>query len=219
MGWGNIAETARGAAHGMHMAQHAVQSAKKFGSGVAHAGQAGIRGGLGAAATLDSMASAYDSAVGKMKDYNDTREKDPETGMMPAAFTDSQMKRAGISAALSAASSSMKQSVGDSLYKGLTGQEKRRDKSTGDTGTLGFGQSYVDEGGHNQKANFGDMKDAAVSKGQSIGGSRGASVVENKKQKDAELQEMIKKQLAEQAEEAKKAKPLPDNNQDAYWNK
>ena len=85
--------------------------------------------------------SAYDSAVGKMKDYNDERVADPNTGFKPAAFTDSQMKRAGISAALSAASSSMKQSVGDSLYKGLTGQEKKRAVSDG--GTLSFGQKHI----------------------------------------------------------------------------
>ncbi len=48
MGWGTIAETARGAAHGLHMAQHAVHSAKQVGSGIAHAGQAGVRGGMGA---------------------------------------------------------------------------------------------------------------------------------------------------------------------------
>ena len=136
-----------------------------------------------------------------MKDYNDTREADPETGIMPAAFTDSQMKSAGISAALSAAGSSMKQSIGDSLYKGLTGQEKRRDQNKGDTGTLGFGQSYINIQGHQQKANFGDMKDLAVSKGQSIGDSKGNSIVENKKQKDAELKKMLE-------EEARRAKHL-----------
>lgn len=212
MGWGNIAETARGAAHGMHMAMNAANSAKRFAGGVVHAGQGVVRGGFGAAATLDSMASAYDSAVGKMQNYNDTREADPKTGMMPAAFTDSQMKSAGISAALSAAGSSMKQSIGDSLYKGLTGQEKRRDQNKGDTGTLGFGQSYIDTEGRNQKANFGDMKDAAVSKGQSIGDSKGNSIVENKKQKDAELKKMLE-------EEARRAKHLPDNNQDVWWNK
>ena len=211
MGWGNIAETARGAAHGMHMAMNAANSAKRFAGGVVHAGQGVVRGGLGAAATLDSMASAYDSAVGKMQNYNDTREADPKTGMMPAAFTDSQMKSAGISAALSAAGSSMKQSIGDSLYKGLTGQEKRRNIDDGET--LNFGQNFEKDGRH-QNANFSDMKDAAVSKGQSIGGSRGDSIVENKKQQDMKLIEELRRQ-----EEARKTKNLPDNNQDVYWNK
>lgn len=209
MGWGNIAETARGAAHGMHMAMNAANSAKRFAGGVVHAGQGVVRGGFGAAATLDSMASAYDSAVGKMKDYNNTRKADPETGIMPAAFTDSQMKSAGISAALSAAGSSMKQSIGDSLYKGLTGQEKRRNIDDGET--LNFGQNF-EKDGRQQNANFSDMKDAAVSKGQSIGDSKGNSIVENKKQKDAELKNMLE-------EEARRAKHLPSNDQDAWWNK
>lgn len=205
MGWGSIVETARGAAQGLHMAQHAAQSAKKVGSGLAHVTQGVVRGGMGASATLDSMASAYNSATGKMKDYNNDRVPDPETGLMPAGFTGGQMKRAGVFAALSAAGDSMRQSVGDTLYKGLTGQEKRRDKGNGDTGTLGYGQSFIDIQGHNQKANFTDMKDAAVAKGQSIGSSRGDSIVENKKQKDKEVIE----------EERKRQKSMPPNDQDS----
>ena len=52
------------------------------------------------------------------------------------------------------------------------------------------------------------LKKQAETKGQSIGGSRGDSIVENKKQQDAKL-----------LEEARRAKNLPDNNQDAWWNK
>lgn len=59
------------------------------------------------------------------------------------------------------------------------------------------------------------LKKQAVSKGQSIGGSRGDSIVENKKQQDAKLIE----EEARRQEEARKAKNLPDNNQDAWWNK
>ena len=210
MGFGNVMETARGAAHGMHMAQHAVQSAGKITGGLGKGVQGLTRFGMGVGATLDSMASAYNSATGKMKDYNNERVADPETGMMPAEFTGGQMKRAGVFAALSAAGNSMKQSVGDSLYKGLTGQEKKRD--TTDGGTFKFGQTFSENGQGSNKADFGDMKKQAESKGQSIGGSRGDSIVENKKQKDAELKKMLE-------EEARRAKHLPSNDQDAWWNK
>lgn len=158
---------------------------------------------MGAAATLDSMASAYNSATGKMKDYNNGRVPDPKTGMMPAAFTGGQMKRAGVFAALSAAGNSMKQSVGDSLYKGLTGQEKKRDVSDG--GTLSFGQKHINANDQQDVANFGDMQRQANLKGQSIGSSRGDSIVENKNQKDKELLE----------EERKRQKSMPPNDQDA----
>ena len=203
MGWGSIVETARGAAQGLHMAQHAAQSAKKVGSGLAHVTQGVVRGGMGASATLDSMASAYNSATGKMKDYNNDRVPDPKTGLMPAGFTGGQMKRAGVFAALSAAGNSMRQSVGDSLYKGLTGQEKKRD--TMDGGTFKFGQTFSENGVGSNKADFGDMKKQAESKGQSIGGSRGDSIVENKKQKEEKLIE----------EERKRQKSMPPNDQDA----
>ena len=46
--------------------------------------------------------------------------------------------------------------MGDSLYKAFTGQDKKRSESDGKT--LSFGQSFENQKGHQEKADFGDMQ-------------------------------------------------------------
>ena len=83
------------------------------------------------------------------------------------------------------------------------------------SGNPSIGLRDVSAGLHSMAHGARVINDAAnASYWQSIGGSRGDSIVENKKQQDAKLLEEARRQ-----EEAKKAKNLPDNNQDVYWNK
>ena len=164
MGWGTVVETARGAAQGLHMAQHAVQSAKKVGSRIAHAGQAGIRGAMGVKATLDGAAAAKASTLDNARLQNSLLKMDQPGA---AGMTEKQMNAAANASWWKTVGDSMKQSVGDSLYKAFTGQNKKR--NAGDGGTLKFGQTFEDGVGRQQQADFGDMKKQAKAKGESIG--------------------------------------------------
>lgn len=176
MGWGTIAETARGAAHGLHMAQHAVQSAKQVGSGLAHAGQAGVRAGMGAAATLDSMASAYATTRDSISNFN--------AGLKPnegAGISKGRSVWEGVKAAVGTGVSSVGQNVGDTLYKGITGQEKQRDDSN--RASLKYGHDFVDNQGKTKKADFGDMTEHAKNRGEKAGQERANRQIENYKKK------------------------------------
>lgn len=68
--------------------------------------------------------------------------------------------------------------MGDSLYKAFTGQDKRRDISRGDTGTLKLGQKHINSEGHQDTANFGDMQRQAGAKGDAIGNDTVAKLKE-----------------------------------------
>lgn len=70
------------------------------------------------------------------------------------------------------------QSMGDSLYKAFTGQDKRRDLSNGDTGTLKLGQKHINAEGHQDTANFGDMQRQSSTKGDAIGNDTVAKLKE-----------------------------------------
>lgn len=176
MGWGNIAETARGAAHGMHMAMNAANSAKRFAGGVVHAGQGVVRGGLGAAATLDSMASAYSATRDSISDFN--------AGLKPnqgAGISEGRAVWEGLKAAVGTGVSSVGQNVGDTLYKGITGQEKQRDDSN--RASLKYGHDFVDNQGKTKKADFGNMTEHAKNRGEKAGQERANRQIENYKKK------------------------------------
>ena len=68
------------------------------------------------------------------------------------------------------------QSMGDSLYKAFTGQDKKRD--TMDGNTLSFGQTFSENGQGSQKADFGDMQKQARGKGDAIGNDTVAKLKE-----------------------------------------
>lgn len=75
--------------------------------------------------------------------------------------------------------SSIGQSVSDGLYKGLTGQEKHRDLTDG--GTLGFGQTFTDQGTNAKKADFGDMTKQAKTKGTDVDNQKVQNIMNNRK--------------------------------------
>ena len=180
-------------AHGARVINGAANAAWNTGT---KAFQAGVSGGMGAAATLDGAAAARNAALENARYQNALlKMQNPEaTGM-----TEKQMQRAANASYWQSIGGSMKQSVGDSLYKGLTGQEKKRNEMDGKT--LSFGETFTDKEGHQRKADFGDIKDAAVTKGQNIG------------------KENVDKFFEPYNESAMKTKHLPDNNQDVWWNK
>ena len=68
------------------------------------------------------------------------------------------------------------QSMGDSLYKTFTGQDKKRSEDDGKT--LSFGQEFKDDGGHMRKADLGDMQRQAGVKGDAIGNDTVAKLKE-----------------------------------------
>lgn len=76
-------------------------------------------------------------------------------------------------------SSSIGQSVGDGLYKGLTGQEKNRDLTDG--GTLRFGQTFTDQGLNPKKADFGDMTRQAKTKGTDVANQKVQNIMNTEK--------------------------------------
>lgn len=180
-------------AHGARVINGAANAAWNTGT---KAFQAGVSGGMGAAATLDGAAAARNATLENARYQNALlKMSNPEaTGM-----TEKQMKQAANASYWQSIGGSMKQSVGDSLYKGLTGQEKRRNEMDGKT--LSFGETFTDKEGHQRKADFGDMKEAAETKGQNIG------------------KENVDKFFEPYNNSAMTTKHLPDDKQDVWWNK
>ena len=84
-----------------------------------------------------------------------------------AGISESEANKKALGAAFKTIGSARLQSMGDSLYKAFTGQDKRRSEDDGKT--LSFGQEFKDEGGHMRKADFGDMQKQAGKKGDAIG--------------------------------------------------
>lgn len=93
-----------------------------------------------------------------------------------AGISESKANMAAMGAGFKTIGSAVLQSMGDSLYKTFTGQDKKRD--TMDGKTLSFGQEFKDEGGHMRKADLGDMQRQAGVKGDAIGNDTVAKLKE-----------------------------------------
>lgn len=93
-----------------------------------------------------------------------------------AGFSQSEIENKALGAAFKTIGSAGLQSLGDSLYKTFTGQDKKRDTSDG--GTLSFGQKHINAEGHQDTANFGDMQRQAGAKGDAIGNDTVAKLKE-----------------------------------------
>jgi len=163
-----------------HSAMHAGRVAGNLVKTGLHAGEKLIQGGtravMGGISTANAANTAMQQTYRSLKATSDLEQSVGGKGMSVW-----EMGAHSLGAGVQTMGSSIGQSVSDGLYKGLTGQEKRREQNAGDTGTLGFGQSFFDKQGHQQKANFSDMKDAAKTKGTDVANQKVQNIMNNRK--------------------------------------
>lgn len=158
MGFGNVMETARGAAHGMHMAQHAVQSAGKIAGGLVKGVQGGGRFVANAGATLDGMANASNAAKSSAISWNNKQTSDGSKISVGLA---------GFKGAMSYLGESTKQHAKDSAFSLFTGQKAARNGTSNVFTKLG--QTYVDGEGHQKTMSMSNIKEENAKAGENIG--------------------------------------------------
>ena len=170
MGFGNVMESARGAAHGMHMAQHAVQSAGKIAGGLGKLVQGGGRFAVNAGATLDGMANASNAAKSSATSWNNKQTSDGSKISVGLA---------GVKGAMSYLGESTKQHAKDSAFSLFTGQKAERTSNNFAFGKLG--QTYTDEEGrtYSMSSSMMNKNNEAVSK--DIGKNAVAKMTESRK--------------------------------------
>lgn len=170
MGFGNVMETARGAAHGMHMAQHAVQSAGKIAGGLVKGVQGGGRFVANAGATLDGMANASNAAKSSAISWNNKQTSDGSKISVGLA---------GVKGAMSYLGESTKQHAKDSAFSLFTGQKAER---TSDNFAFGkLGQTYTDEKGVQHTMSSSLMNDSNKEVSKDIGKNAVAKMTESRK--------------------------------------
>lgn len=157
MGWGTIAETARGAAHGMHMAHHAAQTVGKLGTRTL---QGMGRGFINAGNTLRGVSSASESAMSAAKAWNSQQTSD-------ASKLD--VEAMGGKAGRAYLRNSIWQHTKDNLYSAFTGQKAERKNVENGLNFGKLGQTYVDENGVQKTASASLVKGQNKKAGESIG--------------------------------------------------
>lgn len=160
MGWGTIAETARGAAHGLHMAQHAVHSAKQVGSGLAHAVQKSGTAIADTKMTLDGARNARMAAMEGAKSWN---AKQTSEGSMISE------KAAGRQAAFSYLGQSLAQRAKDTAYTAFTGQKAERNNVEDGVILGSIGKTYTDKNGKQSTVTAGMAKEKNKEAASNIG--------------------------------------------------
>ncbi len=143
-----------------------------------HAGEKLVQGGtravMGGISTANAANTAMQQTYRSLKATSDLEQSVGGKGMSVW-----EMGAHALGAGVQTMGSSIGQSVGDGLYKGLTGQEKNRDLTDG--GTLKFGQTFTDQGTNPKKADFGDMTKQAKHKGTDVANQKVQNIMNNRK--------------------------------------
>jgi len=126
---------------------------------------------MGTVSDISGARRAFDTTTKGLEELNSVYKDKGEAG-----FSQREIENKALGAAFKTIGSAGLQSMGDSLYKAFTGQDKRRSEDDGKT--LSFGQEFKDEGGHMRKADFGDMQRQAGTKGDAIGNDTVAKLKE-----------------------------------------
>ncbi len=128
---------------------------------------------MGAVSAISGARRAFDTTTKGLEELNSVYKDKGAAG-----FSQREIENKALGAAFKTIGSAGLQSMGDSLYKAFTGQDKRRDISNGDTGTLKLGQKHINSEGHQDTANFGDMQRQSSAKGDAIGNDTVAKLKE-----------------------------------------
>ena len=174
MGFGTILQSARGA---IHTASHLGGGAAKVVKGASNAVKGAVGMGMGAISAISGARRAFDTTTKGLEELNSVYKDKGAAG-----FSQKQIEGKALGAAFKTMGSAGLQSMGDSLYKAFTGQDKKRSESDGKT--LSFGQSFENQKGHQEKADFGDMQRLAGAKAVGVGND---TVAKLKKQYDKHL--------------------------------
>lgn len=171
MGFRTILQSARGAIHTASHLGGAAKVVKDASNAIKDAVQGGVGMGMGAVSAISGAGRAFDTTKKGIEELNSVYRSSGGAGI-----SESEANKKAFGAAFKTLGSAGLQSMGDSLNKAFTGQDKRRSEDDGKT--LSFGQEFKDEGGHMRKADFGDMQRQAGIKGDVIGNDTVAKLKE-----------------------------------------
>jgi len=156
LGAGDVTQQFRNGMHTMHDAQHMAHMGASAVKGLAHGAQGVVKGGMGAAATLDGMRSAFNSTNEGLSDMQKSGEWSGGEG---AKWDHSAAAALGVGAA------AIGQSFKDKAYKAFTGEDRLHiDEKNNEKDFIKLGQN-VGHGELAHKATFGDLTEQSSKKG------------------------------------------------------
>lgn len=162
MGFGTILQSARGAIHtASHLSGLSSKAIKGAKDAVGGMVRGGVGMGMGTVSAISGARRAFDTTKKGVEELNSVYRSSGGAGI-----SESEANKKALGAAFKTLGSAGLQSMGDSLYKAFTGQDKNRDAMDGNT--LKFGQTFTEQGANAKKADFGDMQKQAGQKGDSI---------------------------------------------------